>query len=349
MLKDLKIFFIQYINSARKTVLSPILAIAFLSIANAQEDSSLQKFNFRYFKLVYKKDTVNILVKSKKGEELKQKPLFFFCQGSLPIPLILLDEKGPFGTFPFTADSVLDDYHLVIIGKPGVPVVTEIDKLNKDFTYYDTKTGKFPKEYIQRNYLEYYVNRNKEVINYLQKQLWVNKNKLVVAGHSEGSSIAATMAVKIKTVTHLIYSGGNPLGRMMTIITRSRQNETDSLSTDLSFTEWKNIIEQPENTEAAGGDSYKTTFSFSKPLIGIFSKINIPVLVSYGTKDYGAAPFNDYLRLEMIRIKKPTIFFKAYIGKEHNYFSLKKDGETDFDDYNWDKVIHDWLIWLKNN
>jgi dienelactone hydrolase len=333
-----------------KKIFFSILIIIHFQVLHAQQNLRLEKFGFRYFSIIYEKDTVNVLVKSKKGEELKQKPIFFFCQGSLPVPLILLDEKGPFGTFPFTADSIISDYHLVIIGKPGVPVVAEIAKLNKDFTYYDTKTSKFPKEYTQRNYLEYYVNRNKAVINFLQKHSWVSKKKLVVAGHSEGSSIAASMATQIKTITHLVYSGGNPLGRMMTIITRGRQNETDSLSTgELLFTEWKKITEQPEISETNEGDSYKTTFSFSKPLIESFSKINIPVLVSYGTKDYGAAPFNDYLRFEMMRIKKPDIFFKAYIGKEHNYFSLKKDGETDFDDYNWDKVVHDWLIWLKNN
>lgn len=293
---------------------------------------------------------MNVLVKSKKGEEEIQKPIFFFCQGSLPVPLILLDEKGAFGTFPFTADSVIKDYHLVIIGKPGIPVAVEINRLDKDYTYYETKSGKFPEVYKQNNYLDYYVKRNKTIIRFLQSEPWVDKRKLVVAGHSEGSYIAVSMALQIKAITHLVYSGGNPMGRMMTIINQSRENETDSLPlTEQNFKEWQNIINNPESIDNKKGDPYKTTFSFSKPLIEKFKQLKIPVLVSYGTKDYGAAPFNDYLRIEMIRTKKSTIFFKAYLGKEHNYFSLKKDGEINYDDYNWDKVVHDWLAWLKNN
>ena len=43
---------------------------------------------------------------------------------------------------------------------------------------------------------------------------WVAKSKLVLAGHSEGSTIAAKLATKNNKVTHLIYSGGNPNGRV---------------------------------------------------------------------------------------------------------------------------------------
>ncbi len=292
----------------------------------AQSELTPEKFGFRYFSIIYEKDTVNILVKSRKGEETKRKPIFFFCQGSLPVPLILLDEKGPFGTFPFTPDSITENYHLVIVGKPGTPVVASIKNLDKDFTCYEKQPGHFSKNYLVKNYLDYYVQRNKQVIRYIQKQPWVDKTKLVVAGHSEGSYIAACMSSSIKEVTHLIYSGGNPLGRMLTLITRSRENESDSLQfAEQNFDEWQKIIQDPENNATANnGDPYKTTFGFSISLVEKFEKMNIPVLVTYGTKDYGSAPFNDYLRLEMIRLKKRIFRSNLILEKNIIIFRLKK-------------------------
>ncbi|MGC4038046.1 MAG: hypothetical protein QM764_18945 [Chitinophagaceae bacterium] len=333
-----------------KRILLLTFAIAIVAFSSAQNYLDPETSGFRLLKLLYKNDTINILIKSKKHEEHIQKPVLFFCQGSLPIPLILVDDKVAFGTFPFNADSVTENYHLVIVGKPGVPVAAELSKLDKDYTFFETQPGKFPKTYLERNYADYYIKRNKEVIRYLLKQSWVTKNKLIVAGHSEGSFIAAGMASETKEVTHLIYSGGNPLGRMMTIITRDRREENDSILTaEKDFDEWKNIIEHPEDTSSVQGDPSRTTFSFSKSLLENFKKLTIPTLVSYGTGDYGSAPFNDYLRFEMIRLKKANFFFKAYIGKEHNYFSLKPDGSINYDDYNWDKVMRDWLYWIKNN
>jgi hypothetical protein len=82
-------------------------------------------FGYRHLRMRYQRDTVDILVLSKKGEELKRKPVFLFVQGSLPVPLIKIGEKGPYGVFPFATTDFLPDFHLVIISKPGVPLVAE--------------------------------------------------------------------------------------------------------------------------------------------------------------------------------------------------------------------------------
>ena len=128
-----------------------------------------EDYGFRHFQIIYKGDTVDILIKSKKGEEQKVKPLFLFCQGSLPQPLIKHDENGVYGVFAFNPDSLTSDYHIAIIGKPYVPLIGEKKFLGHNFTYVDS-TGSYPKKYLERNLLDYYVNRNIEVIRYLQKQ-----------------------------------------------------------------------------------------------------------------------------------------------------------------------------------
>jgi len=336
-------------STVSKTILLLLFAATTGTYSFCQPVKRPEDFGFRSFQLMYNEDTVNVLVKSAKNEEQRPKPLFLFCQGSLPVPLILYDGTVGFGTFPFSPDSLLKDYHIAIIGKPSIPVIGYTNALQNDYAYRDS-SGNFPAGYTSKNLLSWYVARNLNVIDYLQKQAWISKERLVVGGHSEGSMIAAKMAFQSKKVTHLIYSGGNPLGRMLTIITRNRAYETNlSQLTENDFSRWEAIINDTANTDGTKGDSFKAIYEFSTPVVADFEKLAIPVLVSYGTKDAGVAPFADYLRLEIIRQKKKNYTFRAYVGWEHNYFGLKENGETDYDKFNWDNVIIDWLYWLRKN
>lgn len=307
-----------------------------------------EDFGFWHFKTIYQKDTVDILILSKRGEEQKVKPVFLFAQGSLPTPLIILDEKDkPYQVFPFKPDSMLQDYHLAIISKPGIPVIMHRADLQQNFSYVDPKTKAFPAKYINNDDLDYYVNRDVAVIKYLKKQSWVAKNKFVVAGHSAGSAIVAKLALVSPDVTHLIYAGGDPMGRIATIIETTRE-DTTAKEADLEdeFSRWKEVVNDPKSRITKTGDSNKTTYSFSIPPIEYLLKLKIPVLVAFGTKDYGA-PFNNFLRLETIRLKKPNFTFKPYFGLEHNFFGFNKDGSINYEVYNWDKVGLDWLHWLQ--
>jgi len=309
-----------------------------------------EDFGFRHFETSYLGDKVDILVKSSEGQEYQKKPVFLFCQGSLPQPLIKFDGEGVYGVFPFNPDILTLDYHVVIVSKPYVPLIADISTLGDNFTFVDS-TGQFPKKYIERNYLDYYVDRNIEVIKFLQEQNWVSKNQLVIAGHSEGSTVASKMASKSPLITHLIYSGGNPMGRIMSILQESRAIETGTDSTsygERQFQYWQKVVENNNSLDTSQGDTFKATFEFSIPPLEYLENLNIPVLISYGTKDW-SAPFNDFLRVDMIRRGKKNFTFKAYIGAEHNYFPLTSANEPDYDIFNWDRVVRDWEKWLGEN
>jgi dienelactone hydrolase len=322
-----------------------VIFLFLITLQSIAQTKTPQDFGFRYIEFKYKTDKVDILVKSKKGDEEKPKPIFFFCQGSLPQPLIKYDEQGAYGVFPFNPDSLSSKHHIVIVSKPFIPLICDTKTLGNNFTYIDS-SGQFPKKYLERNLLSYYVDRNIKIINYLQKQSWVAKKQLVLAGHSEGSTIVAKIASISPLVTHLIYSGGNPLGRIMSIIQQSRASETDSTRTgEQELAYWQTVVENKDQIDGALGDSYKTTYEFSYPPIEYLEKIKIPVLVCYGTKDW-SSPFNDYLRVEMMRKGKKNFTFNAYLGNEHNYFPLNADNKPNYAIYNWDKVANDWLKWL---
>ena len=235
----------------------------------------------------------------------------------------------------------------MIVSKPYIPVIADYTTLSPSFNYIDS-SGKFPKGYSERNLLSYYVPRNIEILKFLQKQKWVATTQLVVAGHSEGSTVAAKMAVEFKKITHLIYAGGNPMGRIMSIIGQSRVNETNTDSTRFGEEEikyWEAVVKNKTNMDDSQGDTHRATYEFSQPPIKYLEKINIPVLVAYGTKDW-SAPFNDFMRVDFIRKGKNNFTFKPYVGTEHNFFPLTNDNKPNYDIFNWDKVANDWLKWL---
>jgi hypothetical protein len=327
---------------------SSTLIFLLIAVSTFAQNKTPEDFGYRYISLYYKKDRVDMLIKSKKGEENVNKPIFFFCQGSLPQPLIKYEGKSAYGVFPFNPDSLSEKYHLAIVGKPYIPVIADIATLSNNFTYVDS-AGKFVKEYTDRNLLSYYVDRNLSIINYLQKQKWVSSSQLIVAGHSEGATIAAKMASKSKKITHLIYSGGNPMGRIMTIITQNRANEsyTDTTSAgEQEINYWKEVVKNKTDMDGTYGDTHKATFEFSDPPITYLSKLNIPVLVTYGTKDW-CAPFVDFMRVDFIRRNKQNFSFLPYVGTEHNFFPLTADNKPNYDIFNWDNVANDWLDWIR--
>ena len=328
--------------------MNKIISILFLLVTTSAfgQTKTPEEFGFRHIVLSYKADKVDILIKSKKGEENVPKPLFFFCQGSLPLPLIKYHENDIYGVFPFNPDSLSIKYHLVIVSKPFIPVLVDYTTLSPGFNYIDS-SGKFPKGYSDRNLLSYYVPRNIAVLKYLQKQKWVTITQLVVAGHSEGSTVAAKMAADYKKITHLIYAGGNPLGRIMSIIGHSRESETNTDSTRFGEDElkyWEAVVKNKSNMDGSQGDTHRATFEFSQPPIKYLEKLKIPVLVSYGTKDW-SAPFNDFMRVDFIRHGKSNFTFQPYVGTEHNFFPVTADNKPNYDIFNWDIVANDWLKW----
>ncbi len=306
-------------------------------------------YGYRHLQTIFKGDTVDILIKSKKGEELRSKPLFLFCQGSLPQPLFIRYQQNGHtavtNAFTFNPDSLALHYHVAIISKAYVPLVADQRDLNPDFTCKDS-SGQFPRKYLERYHLDYYVERNLTVISFLLKQPWISQRPLVVAGHSEGSTIAAKMASRSAHISHLIYSGGNPQGRMLTLIERERAHETDSAGGAAAlFSRWEKITAQPQNMDFSTGDAYKVTYDFSHPPANYLRQLKIPVLITFGTRDAGV-PYLDLFRTEMIRLHKKNFFYREYIGTEHNYFPLKPNGEPDYDIFNWDRVAEDWRQWL---
>jgi len=322
-----------------------LLLLAGTLAAHAQPKTPAD-FGYRHFTMRYQRAPVDILVLSKKGEELKRKPVFFFAQGSLPRPVILYDEKGPYRLIPIQLDSLLAHYHLVVVSKPGVPLTGDVRQLGPGATYTDPSTHLPPAAFCQHNYLEYYVQRNAAVLRYLVHQRWVQADNITLMGHSEGAPIVARMARHPAHIARAIYLNGNSLGRMLTMTTAGANGDTTGQAT--IFRRWQAIVAAPKSYDCTQpGDSPLTTASFSETQTPIedFRHCRIPVFVGYGTLDPGAVS-NDYLHLEMIRAGKTNFTFRAYPAVEHNFFGFT-NGKIDYEKSHWDEVARDFLAWMR--
>jgi pimeloyl-ACP methyl ester carboxylesterase len=322
------------------------LTALFMSVA-LQAQQLPEEFGFRHYESISGNDTAHILVQSMKGEEHVKKPLFFFCQGSLPVPLIVTSKEGPYGTFPFSTDALCKKYHLVIVGKPGVPLIAADTTLAPGFVYLDPSTGKMPAKYTQNNLPEFYVARNLRVLHMLGELPFATERGLVVAGHSQGASVAARMAAADKTVSRLIFASGNPMGQIMSMMGAARAHETDSTQDgEMQLRYWSETCAHKTDLNDEHGDTYRSVYDFSEPSVNYLRELKIPVLVSYGTIDY-CTPFIDYMRVDFTRSGKENFTYNAYVGRNHNFFGMQPDGRTDHSDFGWDIVVADWMKWLE--
>ncbi|MEM1119459.1 MAG: dienelactone hydrolase family protein [Bacteroidota bacterium] len=323
----------------------------------AQEVPKPEEWGLTHIPFTYQNEPVDLVLLSggTKYDTIK-KPLFLFVQGSLPKPLLISNKKGDkFSVFPFNPMSAFAAYHFVMIGKPAIPLNGIMEDLQQPYLlYHDPKTGAFPRKYCQSNHLDYYVERNKAVLEYLAKQDWVDESRIVVAGHSEGVSVSFKMAIEKVPMTHLILLNAGLTGRIMAIVTNHRQkeeNKEDYEQTEALFNYWKSLVETTPkelSDDCSLRDSHKATASFSYPYRQHLKEIDIPVFFGYGTKDESVL-LMDQLRLETIRAKKENYYFKSYFGWEHNFFGFNEDGSLNYEDYNYDKVATDFFKWLKNN
>lgn len=309
-----------------------------------------EDFGYRHLQLVVEKDTIDILVKSKKDEAHIKKPIFFEVQGSTAVPLIVHNGEQQVSYVSLAEGFAEKDYHLIMVSKPGLPLMSHKDSLTKG-NYKDPKTKEYPQTYTQNNNLQYYVKRNNAVLEFLKKQNWVNTSKIVLAGHSEGSTIAVHMADKIDGITHLIYSGGTPYyPRILAMVRQDRKLElnksSDWVKKDYDY--WKDVVKYPFALDRnKGWNTNYGTYSFSQNENDVLKRLKIPVLVSYGTLDEGA-PFCDMFHIETIKERHTNFTFNAYVGLDHYYRNINPDSINMGKDY-FSQVVTDWLQWINSN
>jgi pimeloyl-ACP methyl ester carboxylesterase len=322
-------------------------------------DSLIAKTGFSKNTLVHKKDTLIFLSSISKNK--KPKPTIVFVQGSLPVPLILLDSSKPFTILPFKKDTFVDRFNIVIISRRGLPLVY---KWIPGHDEYLLANGEPPLKYEINNNLESRVNDLRLVVDFLSKKDWVKKDSIFLIGHSEGYRVAAKYCSNSKKIKKVACLSANPFSRQRDkeidlrkgsmvsdydfALDSLNQMKIDTIQNLFNFWHWENKKVNRENTNDIKTLHYNNNISYMKDMpFNNLLKIKIPILVAYGTKDIHSLD-NDLLPYIFAANNKKNLQLKVYPGVEHNFIKyIKNDkGEVMMGDYLWDKVWRDVVWWF---
>ena len=306
------------------------------------------------FQIKTKSDTIDFVVFETKFD--KKKPIFIYLQGSTPMPLFVKFDDEKIDCIPtnlFDIDEIKKYYHLVLISKPGIPVVAEQKKLNKQFFYIENpeepEPYNFPIKYLKGDYLENYVNRTSEVIKFLSKQNWIDNSKIVILGHSQGASVAPYVALKNKNVTKIGLLSPNPFGRIEKNIRKARKKaECGMISWDEADKIMKNEYEfmkmlyEIKDFDKKETIPLKSWRSFSKPYINDWLKLDIPIFIAYGTADI-TSDLCDVVPLYFTRAKKENLTLKRKLNLDHSFFEMKENGKIDYEKNHFNKIVKEFV------
>lgn len=339
-----------------RTKISTVILLAFLAIQVQAQTGKIINHQATHFAIETKSDTIDFIVVDTILN--KTKPLFLWCQGSLPMPLFCeIENYGYYflggGVINFNYKAIAQNYNLVIISMPKTPVMAKKENLNSSYQYVPNpqNPNEYFLNYVKADYLQNYVNRANQVLAFLKKQKWVNPKKLVVAGHSQGSHVAAKIAATNKDVTHLGLFSANPFGRIDQQIREARLDaqlgkmtwqEADTLMKQhVEF--YKQLQDPKVLKEDAGLLAWKT---FSEPKLDDWLSLNIPIYLAYGTEDR-VSDLCDIVPLFFIEKGKQNLTLKRHIGLEHNFFEVSENGATNYEKAHWKNVMDEFVQWVK--
>ncbi|MDX1913781.1 MAG: hypothetical protein SFV22_19955 [Saprospiraceae bacterium] len=288
----------------------------------------------------------------------EKKPVFLWCQGSLPVPLFCeIENYGYYflggGITNFNYQAIVKKYHLVVISMPETPVEGPASNLNTAYHYVPDRwqPNNYLPAYLQADYLENYVQRAEKVGDFLKKQAWVDTSRMVVAGHSQGAKVATKIALNNPTVTHLGLFGANPFGRADQFIREARLDaqlgriswaKADSImNTHYQFFQ---IAHHPDSSQL--NPTYRSWRTFSETFYDDWLQLNIPLYLAYGTEDR-TADLCDIIPLLFIEKGKSNLTLKRYPGLEHNFFEVNAQGKADYEKAHWPEVMDAFLAWIR--
>lgn len=288
-------------------------------------------------------------------ELTQKKPVFLWCQGSLPYPIYINSkDEGIWliggGISNFDVTEIVKNYHLVIISMPETPLVADEKDINESYWYFgNSKDKNIPTiDFQKADRLENYVNRGLKVLKFLKKQKWVDNSKLIVAGHSQGSKVATKIAIANKNVSKLGLFSANPFGRIDQNIRNYRKEAEQKMisweDADKGIEEEYQTFRNAYNPEILKQKPDLLAWkSFSVPLIDDWLNFNKPIYLAYGTHDI-ASDLNDIIPLYFIRENKNNLKLKRYLNLEHNFFEME-DGKPNHEKPHWEEVMNDFVAW----
>ena len=338
----------------RKHLLS-ILFFSFFSLSITSQ--VIDSLDVRLFHvLTAENDTITFL-KTNANIQVP-KPTILFCQGSLPIPLIIKTDYEMFvpSINNFNYWDLTDKYNIVVISTPNTPAIPPKHLINNrlQYTPYLDRKNEFDSLYLKNDYLSNYVKRAEIVLHFLNQQKWVKKDEISVIGHSQGSYVALEIAEKNPQIKALGYFAGNPAGRFTSYIRRARrmhlEKKTTSVEMQMNIDElyisWKDVLSNKADKEIQ--NTAPSLVSFTLPKWNSLIELNSPIFIAYGTEDFDSAETSELLPIYFDKCGKINYKMYPVVGHGHNFEKINDDGSSNWDDMRWDEVLQEFIKWLEN-
>ena len=259
------------------------------------------------------------------------KPLIVYLEGSRNFPLYWINANGRYATSTtLNFKSISNDFHIILISKPNIPLVDSIKVAPSGRKYYPLS-----ETYREKYSLDWRVNATDKVIDDVLKKLRVDRSTVIVWGHSEGSQVAPAVAVKNKNITHVIAMMGNSLNHLYDFILMERvsalkgdkSNIEAQKTIDSLYTEFGKIYEDPQSTtkDWFGETYYKwSSFTLISPVENML-KLDIPILYIAGGDDHQSILNMDYAKLEFLRKGKNNLTYKVFPNYDHFFMETQTD------------------------
>ena len=318
------------------------------------ENTELFSISMKTDTISMKTDTVHFIRISEQANLIK--PVLIFCSFSQPVPLILIDDKnGPMisGTGGFDYKEISCKYHIIMISKPYTPIIKNFSELNSAAAFVPdiTKPNEFDGRYLERNYLEYHVAQVDAVIEFLKNQMWVQKDRIIILGHSQGAHVAAHVAMNNSDIYALGYFSGNVMGRFSQMINEVQNltkrgeisKEEAQVKTNNLYEFWKYTCRE---LYWQGGDPPHTWMSFSRQYINEFTQIKAPVFIAYGTEDQGCQQ-NVMLPVYLELAGKTNYVMRPFVGYGHDFQEILPDGSQNYDNWRWNILMDEFIQWCE--
>jgi hypothetical protein len=285
----------------------------------------------------------------------QEKPILLYLDGSGSYPLYQYTERGIGSSVPLDYQKLSNDYHIIVISKPGVPF---IDSVQMDsvtgYPLYDT-----PEEYTRKLSLDWRVKAADMVLKDAQKNLPEDKSKIAVLGISEGFQVGAKLIATNKHITHAVLMVGNGLSQFYDFIIQNRLDAQTGLlderqaqeNIDSLYSVFRKIYADGKSTEKSWyGHTYLRWNSFvqNNPTDNILST-DIPVYIVACSNDRNTSVLGtDYLYLESIQQGKTNITYNVY-PYDHMFNEVIRDDQGNVVSVNhrMKEVIDSALIWIK--
>jgi pimeloyl-ACP methyl ester carboxylesterase len=249
-----------------------------------------------------------------------RKPLFVFIQGSGPQPLFEVREQDGRrmvrSSMMIRPKTVAADFWYVVLSKPGIPFLL---------------TGPFtpPPEYWQRTSLPARADSVNAVIAHLLSQPGVDGSRVVVAGHSEGASVAARVAATNRRITDVVFLSSDGESQMYGFVLDARKRQArGELTPAATDAEIQNLMQKFHDIHANPdaidkfwmGHTYLRWSTFFQPAVDNLLKTNARVFVGTGTADTNVpVESTEVIPLEFLRAGKHNLTFRTWPGLDHSY------------------------------